>query len=83
MRRMTLAEHVARRGRLSEIGRALGVSHATVWRWARGRVPAERVHSLSGVTGIPAASLRPDLFGPPDLDHAAEPSANHNEGTAQ
>ena len=41
---------------------ALEVDRATVSRWNKRKVPAERVRSVAGVTGIPAHDLRPDLF---------------------
>lgn len=45
---------------------ALGVSNPSVvanWR-SRGRVPAERVIEIEGLTGISRHDLRPDVFGP-------------------
>ena len=62
---MTLQQHLAKRGRLSELSRAMGVSHSTVLRWVEARVPAERVKAVSAVTGIPPHELRPDVFDPP------------------
>jgi DNA-binding transcriptional regulator YdaS (Cro superfamily) len=62
---MTLQQHIARRGRLSELSRAVGVSHSTVLRWIESRVPAERVRAVSAATGIPPHQLRPDLFDAP------------------
>jgi DNA-binding transcriptional regulator YdaS (Cro superfamily) len=58
---MTLTEYLQERGRLTATARALNVSPSVVFRWARGRVPAERVEELATVTGIAAADLRPDL----------------------
>lgn len=62
---MSLTSYIEPRGRLTEISRALDVSHSTVLRWAAGRVPAERVRAVSRYTGIPPQVLRPDLFDAP------------------
>ena len=47
--------------RMVDLARRLGVDKATVTRWARKGVPAERVADIVRVTGIPAADLRSDL----------------------
>jgi len=53
-----------RRGNLSEIARKLGVRKQAVSGWQR--VPAERVQSVSEITGIPVWRLRPDVFKAPE-----------------
>ena len=63
---MTLAQHIAQRGRLSALSRDLDVSPSTVLRWIERRVPAERVRAVSEATGIPPHELRPDLFDAPE-----------------
>jgi DNA-binding transcriptional regulator YdaS (Cro superfamily) len=68
---MTLQQHIAQRGRLSALSRAIGVSHSTVLRWVESRVPAERVRAVAAHTGIPPHKLRPDLFEAPASDAAA------------
>ena len=40
----------------------LGVERTTVWRWERGRVPADRLRTVERLTGIPRETLRPDLY---------------------
>lgn len=40
----------------------LGVERTTVWRWERGRVPADRVREVERLTGVPRQTLRPDLY---------------------
>lgn len=47
--------------RLVDLARRLKVDKATVTRWARSEVPADRVGDVVRETGIPAAELRPDL----------------------
>ena len=42
----------------------LGISQPSVSNWQR--VPAERVLAVEALTGVPRASLRPDLYGMPD-----------------
>lgn len=62
---MTLATHLKqRRGRVTELARALEVSISTVSMWASGhrRVPAERCRLISQLTGVSNATLRPDIF---------------------
>lgn len=38
------------------------VHASTVLQWQRGRVTAERAVEIERITGIPRASLRPDIF---------------------
>ena len=46
-----------------ELARLIGVSQPAIARWIeRGRVPAERVLTVSRITGIPASELRPDIY---------------------
>lgn len=40
----------------------LGVERTTVWRWERGRVPADRIREVERLTGISRETLRPDLY---------------------
>lgn len=49
-------------GRRKSTAQAMGVSTVRIWHWAKFRVPAERVHQLSQVTGLTPHELRPDLF---------------------
>ena len=43
------------------LAKVLNVSEATVTRWVKGGIPADRLAAVSAATGIPAAELRPDL----------------------
>lgn len=37
--------------------------HFTTWsKWERGRVPAERAHSVAEILHVSVAHVRPDLF---------------------
>lgn len=55
---------VRRSGGTIACAEALGVSRFVVYRWKKtGVVPAEHVLALQAVSGISAASLRPDLYG--------------------
>lgn len=47
--------------RLIDLARRVNVDKATVTRWARKEVPAERIEDVVRATGISAADLRPDL----------------------
>ncbi len=49
-------------GRIKSTAQAMGVSTVRIWHWAKFRVPAERVHKLSEITGLTPHELRPDLF---------------------
>ena len=49
--------------KLIDVAKAANVDKATVSRWARRRIPAERVVDVERITGIPRHELRPDIFG--------------------
>jgi transcriptional regulator with XRE-family HTH domain len=49
----------SQRGMTAKVARALGLTPGAISQWDK--VPAERVVAVSAATGIPAASLRPDL----------------------
>jgi len=58
-----LLSHLRReRGAQKADAEALGVDRITLYRWAKGVVPAERVCDVERVTGISRHQLRPDLF---------------------
>lgn len=50
---------------LAELGRLVGVSRGTVFRWEDGSrsVSIKRLGKVAEVTGIPREKLRPDIFG--------------------
>ncbi len=58
----------AKRGRLSELARALGITPAAIKQW--NTVPADKVVAISTFTGIPRQDLRPDLYA--GMTEAAE-----------
>jgi TorA maturation chaperone TorD len=60
MRDRGLDEAIRAVGGVSELARRLGISQPSVSKWES--VPAERVLSIEATTGIPRATLRPDLF---------------------
>lgn len=47
--------------RLIDLARSLGVDKSLVTRWAQKEIPLQRVPDVERETGIPAATLRPDL----------------------
>lgn len=47
---------------LGALAARLGVDKATVWRWERSRVPAEKLLKVEQITGVPREKLRPDLY---------------------
>lgn len=59
-----LEEAIRACGGVSELARRLGISQPSVSHWQR--VPAERVLTVEQVSGVPRATLRPDLY--PDAD---------------
>ena len=50
--------------KLSDLAREAKVDKATITRWARGRIPAERVLDIEKITEIPRHELRPDIYPP-------------------
>jgi TorA maturation chaperone TorD len=55
-----LQEAIRAAGGVTELARQLGISQPSVSNWSR--VPAERVLSVEGVTGVSRGVLRPDLY---------------------
>ncbi len=53
---------VNRVGGRRALAAAMGVSVQALVRWRR-RIPVERVIALEGLSGIPRAVLRPDIYG--------------------
>jgi DNA-binding transcriptional regulator YdaS (Cro superfamily) len=65
MQNINLKSALDERGiKLTQLATALRVDKGTVTRWHQGRVPAERVLDVEGITGIPREKLRPDLYAP-------------------
>lgn len=56
---------------LEAFGKLVGVGRAAVCKWEARKVPAERVRQIEAVTGIPATTLRPDIFQPQPQGEAA------------
>lgn len=50
----------AERGRVTELAKALRITHGAVSQWKK--VPAERLGDVSAVTGLSPQELRPDIF---------------------
>ena len=51
-------------GGVSALGRAIGVSKQAIYSWRRiESLPAEWVKPIAKASGVPAAEIRPDLFG--------------------
>lgn len=51
---------IERAGGITALARALGIKHNAIYSWKQ--IPAERVPSVSDLTGIPRHELRPDLY---------------------
>lgn len=64
MREGGLEDAIRAAGGIGALARRLGISQPSVSNWQR--VPAERVAAVETLTGVPRASLRPDLYGMPD-----------------
>ena len=60
MRDQGLQEAIRAVGGVSELARRIGISQPSVSNWDR--IPAERVLSVEGATGVARTVLRPDLF---------------------
>ncbi|HDT5731162.1 transcriptional regulator [Enterobacter roggenkampii] len=56
---------ILRSGSASTLGALIGVSKMAVSLWRRNGIPAERVLSIYGVTGVTPHELRPDLYPNP------------------
>src|SRR5215211_4803958 len=69
MREGGLEDAIRAAGGIGALARRLGISQPSVSNWQR--VPAERVVAVEALTGVPRASLRPDLYGTPDAAAAA------------
>ena len=64
MREGGLEDAIRAAGGIGALARRLGISQPSVSNWQR--IPAERVVAVEALTGVPRASLRPDLYGMPD-----------------
>jgi TorA maturation chaperone TorD len=62
MREGGLEEAIRAAGGVGALARGLGISQPSVSNWQR--VPAERVVAVETLTGVPRATLRPDLYPP-------------------
>ncbi|MCP1221352.1 helix-turn-helix domain-containing protein [Acetobacter orientalis] len=60
MRDDILKDIMDRRGAVTRIAKACGISTAAVSRWKR--VPRGRVAAVATVTGVSSERLRPDLY---------------------
>ena len=70
-------------GGQSAMGRLIGVSQASVWRWVdlKKHLPAEHVLKVEAATGVSRHDLRPDLY--PRENAPVETGAdNSSEGIA-
>ena len=54
-------------GGVPELARRLGISRQAIYQWEA--IPAEKVHAIAHMTGLPKSKLRPDLFGGLAEDH--------------
>jgi DNA-binding transcriptional regulator YdaS (Cro superfamily) len=61
---------------LEALARRLGIGKASLCKWEKGRVPAERCPDVEKITGIPRSLLRPDIYGtqttPSSPNHPAD-----------
>ena len=65
MRDPGLDQAIRAAGGVGALARKIGISQPSLSNW--NRVPAERVVSVEGLTGIDRAVLRPDLYGEPSV----------------
>jgi TorA maturation chaperone TorD len=64
MRDPGLDQAIRAAGGVGALARKIGISQPSLSNWSR--VPAERVLSVEGVSGVDRTVLRPDLYGAPD-----------------
>lgn len=57
-----------RRGRQAELAAALKITSGAISQWSQ--VPPERALEVERITGISRHDLRPDIFGPSNLEKA-------------
>lgn len=58
-----IREAIDKAGGKKAVADALGMSEEGVRVWiVRGKIPAERVVEVEGITGVPRERLRPDLY---------------------
>jgi TorA maturation chaperone TorD len=69
MRDPGLNQAIVAAGGVGALARKIGISQPSLSNW--NRIPAERVLSIEGVTGIDRTVLRPDLYPMPDAEVAA------------
>ena len=51
-----------------QLAKDLGISQGAISQWMqKGEIPIKRVPAVARSTGIPAAQLRPDVFGSADV----------------
>jgi TorA maturation chaperone TorD len=67
MREGGLEEAIRAAGGIGALARGLGISQPSVSNWQR--IPADRVIAVEALTGVPRATLRPDLY-PAKTDRA-------------
>jgi TorA maturation chaperone TorD len=70
-----LEEAISRAGGIGALARGLGIAQPSVSTWKR--VPADRVVAVENLTGIPRASLRPDIYAA--MADAAEPAVDETD----
>ena len=73
MRDPGLDQAIRAAGGVGALARKIGISQPSLSNWSR--VPAERVLSVESLTGIDRATLRPDLYGEPDVGTVDETDA--------
>lgn len=79
----TLPSELSSRGlRQADLARLLGVEKSMVSKWARNRVPAERLVDIERLTGIPREVLRPDIFAPTTPTLPPKPSEKSETSSA-
>jgi TorA maturation chaperone TorD len=73
MRDPGLNQAIVAAGGVGALARKIGISQPSLSNW--NRIPAERVLSIEGVTGIDRTVLRPDLYTMQEVDAADEVDA--------
>ncbi|MBS1015181.1 helix-turn-helix domain-containing protein [Acetobacter persici] len=56
-------------GGVAVLAQQLGIKAPSIYSWRA--IPPKRVRAIARITGIPAAELRPDMFGNDEEDEAA------------
>src|SRR6202521_6487612 len=74
MRDAGLEQAIKAAGGVASLARAIGIAQRSVSAWSR--IPAERVLTVEALTRVHRFILRPDLYGPSEVQVSPKPEIN-------